>query len=69
MFKPGQTTDLNWGNIKGSTVTLTLRSGANGDLDKGTVIKGEHRPTFSAPRPLQACQRVRCMGRHCERPT
>ena len=40
-FKPGQTTELTWSNQKGSTVTLTLRQGSNGNLDKGTVIKGQ----------------------------
>ena len=40
-FTPGQSTDLTWGNQKGSTVTLTLRQGSNGNLDKGTVIQGK----------------------------
>ena len=44
-FTPGESTDLTWSNQKGSTVTLTLRQGSNGNLDPGTVIQG----MFSSP--------------------
>ena len=48
MFKPGQSTDLTWSNQKGSTVTLTLRQGSGGNLEKGTIIKGELLPLHFA---------------------
>ena len=36
----GEPYTFNWGNREGETVTLTLRTGASGDLDEGTVIQG-----------------------------
>jgi hypothetical protein len=38
LLHAGQPTTFTWGNIKGDTVTLSLRDGPNGDLNKGTTI-------------------------------
>ncbi|MCJ1378413.1 SMP-30 gluconolaconase LRE domain protein [Xylographa soralifera] len=38
LLNAGQPTTFTWSNLSGSTITLTLRDGPNGDLDAGTVI-------------------------------
>ncbi|MCJ1408965.1 Mucin-21 [Ptychographa xylographoides] len=39
LLHAGQPTTFTWSNLSGSTVTLTLRDGPNGDLNPGTVIQ------------------------------
>ena len=41
LLHAGQPQTFTWHNKAGNTVTLTLRNGPNGNLNKGTVIKSE----------------------------
>ena len=47
LLNAGQPTTFTWSNLSGSTVTLTLRDGPNGDLNAGSVIVGTGFPTLS----------------------
>ncbi|MCJ1323952.1 hypothetical protein MMC10_000614 [Thelotrema lepadinum] len=38
LLHAGQSSTFTWSNLAGSTVTLNLRSGANGNLDDGQII-------------------------------